>query len=77
MYMCICNWQQMINCLWSVKLYTYTNLRVNDAIVRLPHSWSGDSQGQEMSLATSAALLTSKSAAMTQSAQTTIPPYQP
>ena len=31
----------------------YTNLPVN-VIVRLPHPWSGDSQGQEMVLASSA-----------------------
>ena len=31
----------------------YTNLPV-DVIVRLPHPWSGDSQGQEMFLAPSA-----------------------
>ena len=31
----------------------YTNLPV-DAIVRLPHPWSGDSQGQETFLAPSA-----------------------
>ena len=34
-------------------MYLYTNLSVN-AIARLPHPWSGDSQGQEMGLASSA-----------------------
>ena len=34
-------------------MYIYTNLSVN-AIVRLPHPWSGDSQGQETFLAPSA-----------------------
>ena len=51
----------------------YTNLPVN-AMVRLPHPWSGDSRGQETFLAPSA---DKKPATMTQSAQTTIPPYQP
>ena len=36
-----------------IYIYIYTNLPVN-AIVRLPHPRSGDSQGQETSLATSA-----------------------
>ena len=36
-----------------IRLTTYTNLAVN-AIVRLPHPWSGDSQGQETFLAPSA-----------------------
>ena len=35
-----------------VYVYIYTNLPVN-AIVRLPHPWSGDSQGQETFLAPS------------------------
>ena len=51
----------------------YTNLPVTD-IVRLPHSRNGDSQGQETFLAPSA---DKQTATMTQSAQTTIPPYQP
>ena len=34
-------------------IYIYINLPVSD-IVRLPHPWSGDSQGQEMFLAPSA-----------------------
>ena len=54
-------------------IYIYTNLSVN-TIVRLPHPRSGDSQGQETFLHP---LLTSKPPTMTQSAQTTIPPYQP
>ena len=36
-----------------IYIYIYTNLPVN-AIVRLPHPWSGDSQGQETFLASSA-----------------------
>ena len=32
-------------------IYIYTNLSVN-VIVRLPHHWSGDSQGQGTLLAT-------------------------
>ena len=35
-----------------IYIYIYTNSHVND-IVRLPHTWSGDSQGQEMFLAPS------------------------
>ena len=50
-----------------IYIYIYTNLPVN-TIVRLPHPRSGDSQGQETFLATSA----SKLATMTLSAQTTI-----
>ena len=42
-------------------MYLYTNLPVN-AIVRLPHPWSGDSQGQEMGF---------KHTTMTKSGQTT------
>ena len=57
----------------KVYIYIYTNLPVSD-IVTLPHPWSGNSQGQETFLAPSA---DSKPANMTQSAQTTIPPYQP
>ena len=38
---------------YNVYIYIYTNLLVN-AIVRLPHPWSGYSQGQEMFLAPSA-----------------------
>ena len=34
-------------------MYIYINLKVSD-IVRLPHPWSGDSQGQEKFLAPSA-----------------------
>ena len=34
-------------------IYIYTNLPVSD-IVRLPHPWSRDSQGQETFLAPSA-----------------------
>ena len=34
-------------------MYIYTNLSVN-VIVRLPHPWSGDSQGQETFLEPSA-----------------------
>ena len=45
-----------------------------NVIVRLPHPQSGDRQSQETFLAPSA---TSKPATMTQSAQTTIPTYQP
>ena len=33
-------------CIYYVYIYIYTNLPVN-AIVRLPHPRSGDSQGQE------------------------------
>ena len=36
-----------------IYIYIYTNLPVN-AIVRLPHPWSGDSQGQDTFLAPSA-----------------------
>ena len=36
-----------------IYIYIYINLRVN-AIIRLPHPWSGDSQGQETFLAPSA-----------------------
>ena len=36
-----------------IQRYIYTNFPVN-AIVRLPHPWSGDSQGQETFLARSA-----------------------
>ena len=36
-----------------IKIYIYTNLPVN-AIVKLPHPRSGDSQGQERFLAPSA-----------------------
>ena len=36
-----------------IYLYIYTNLPVN-VIVRLPHPWSGDMQGQEMFLVLSA-----------------------
>ena len=36
-----------------IYIYIYTNLPIN-AIVRLPHPWSGDSQGQEMFLPPSA-----------------------
>ena len=50
-----------------------TNLPVSD-IVRLPHLRSEDSQGQEKFLALSA---DKQTRTMTQSAQTTIPPYQP
>ena len=49
-----------------------TNFPLN-AIFRLPHPQSGDSQDQETILAPSA---DNKSATMTQSAQTTIMPYQ-
>ena len=35
-----------------IYIYIYTNLPLN-AIVRLPHPWSGDSQGQETILAPS------------------------
>ena len=55
--------------LWAI----YTNLLVN-AIVRLPHPRSRDRQDEETFLAFS---LTSKRAIMTQSAQTTIHPWQP
>ena len=48
-----------------IYIYIHTNLPVSD-IVKLPHPRSGDSP-----------LLTSKLATMTQSVQTTIPPYQP
>ena len=40
-----------------IYIYIYANLRV-DVIVRLPHPWGGDSQGQEMFLAPSADKLT-------------------
>ena len=50
-----------------VYIYICTHLPVN-VTVRLPHPRSGDSQHP---------LLKSKPATMTQSAQTTIPPYQP
>ena len=36
-----------------IYIYTHTNLPV-DVIVRLPHPWSGDRQGQETFLAPSA-----------------------
>ena len=46
-------------------IYIYTNSPVSD-IVRLPHPWSGDSQGQKTFLVTSAhPLLTRKPATMT------------
>ena len=51
----------------------YTNLQVN-AIISLPHAWSGYSQGQETFLAPSAE---KKITTITQSAQTTTPPYEP
>ena len=35
------------------NIYIYTNLLASD-VVRLPHHWSGDSQGQETFLAPSA-----------------------
>ena len=38
---------------YIMYIYIYTNLPV-DAIVRLPHPWSGYSQGQERFLAPSA-----------------------
>ena len=50
----------------SLSIYIYTNFPVN-AIVRLLHPQSRDSQGQETFLAPSADK---------QSAQTTIRPYQ-
>ena len=62
--------------LWRIYIYIYANLPVN-AIVRLPRPWSGDSQDQETFLAPSADKKTCKPAAMTQSAQTPILPYQP
>ena len=40
-----------------IYIHTYTNLPVNN-IVRLPHPWSGDSQGQETFLARSADMQT-------------------
>ena len=43
----------MYSVLIYIYIYTHTNLPVN-AIVRLPHLWSGDSQGQEKFLALSA-----------------------
>ena len=58
-----------------IYIYTHTNLPVN-AIVRLPHPWSGDSQGQEKFLAPSAEKRT-QSYDTEQSAQTAIPLYQP
>ena len=56
-----------------IYINIYTNLPLN-ATIRLPHPRSGDSYGRETVLAPSA---TSKPATMTQSAQTTIPSYQP
>ena len=53
-------------------IYKFTS-RVN-AIVRLPHPRSEDSQGQEISLPPSADKQTCN---QDKSAQTTIPPYQP
>ena len=58
-----------------IYIHTHTNLPVN-AIVRLPHPWSGDSQGQEKFLAPSAEKRT-QSYDTEQSAQTGIPLYQP
>ena len=37
----------------QIYIYIYANLRVN-TIVKLPHPWRGDSQGQETSLVPSA-----------------------
>ena len=54
-------------------LYIYINLPVN-TIVRLPHSRSGDSKGQETFLPYSADKQTRN---YDTSTQTTIPPYQP
>ena len=67
-------------------MYMYTNLPVN-AILRLPHPRSRDSQGKETFLALSANKQTCNYhtecsdhhpslSTITQSAQTTIPPYQ-
>ena len=56
-----------------IYIYIYTNLPMN-AIVRLPHPRSRDRQGHETFLAPSADKQTCN---YTQSAQTTIPPYQP
>ena len=69
----------MLNSFFRLKIYIYVYIYIFiylpvTAIVRLPHSWSGDSQGQETF---STLCWTSKLATMTQSAQTTIPPYQP
>ena len=36
-----------------IYIYTHTNLPI-DVTVKLPHPWSGDSQGQETFLASSA-----------------------
>ena len=56
-----------------IYIYIYIYIPVN-AIVRRPHHRSGDSQGQETFLAPSAY---KQAHNIRQSAQTTIPPYQP
>ena len=53
-------------------IHIHANLPVN-VIVRLPHPQSRDSQGQETFLAPS---VDKKTCTITQSAQTTISPYQ-
>ena len=56
-----------------INIYIYTKLPV-EVIVKLPHPWSGYSQGQETFLTPS---VDNQTRNYDVSAQTTIPPYQP
>ena len=56
-YMCLYDWIYIYVYIYIyiyIHIHIYSNLPVN-VIVRLPHSWSGDSQGQETFLVPSAA----------------------